>query len=58
MPAVIETSVLVVGAGPVGLTLAMDLAWRGVNVTVVEMRRRGEPPSPKCNHTSARSIEP
>src|SRR3569832_2233836 len=57
MPAVIETSVLVVGAGPVGLTLAMDLAWRGVDVTIVEMRRRGEPPSPKCNHTSARSME-
>ena len=27
-------SVLIVGAGPVGLTLAMDLAWRGVDVVV------------------------
>ncbi len=48
---------LVVGAGPVGLTLAMDLAWRGVQVTVAELRRRGEPPDVKCNHVSARSME-
>lgn len=53
----IETAVLIVGAGPVGLTLAMDLAHRGIDVTVVEMRERGEPPSVKCNHVSARSME-
>lgn len=53
----IETSVLVVGAGPVGLTLAMDLADRGVDVTVVERRGRGEPPEVRCNHVSARSME-
>jgi 2-polyprenyl-6-methoxyphenol hydroxylase-like FAD-dependent oxidoreductase len=53
----IETEVLVVGGGPVGLTLAMDLAGRGVDVTVAEVRRRGEPPSVKCNHVSARSME-
>ena len=51
------TEVLVVGAGPVGLTLAMDLAWRGVAVTVLELRASGEPPSVKCNHVSARSME-
>ena len=50
-------SVLIVGAGPVGLTLAMDLAWRGVDVVVAETRSRGEPPPPKCNHVSARSME-
>ncbi|MBV8889584.1 MAG: FAD-dependent oxidoreductase [Alphaproteobacteria bacterium] len=55
--ATIDTSVLVVGAGPVGLTLAIDLAWRGIEVVVVERRHRGEPPPPKCNHTSARSME-
>ncbi len=46
-----------VGAGPVGLTLAMDLAWRGIDVLVVETRRRGEPPSVRCNHVAARSME-
>ena len=53
----IDTEVLIVGAGPVGLTLAMDLAWRGIDVTIVELRRAGEPPSVKCNSISARSME-
>jgi 2-polyprenyl-6-methoxyphenol hydroxylase-like FAD-dependent oxidoreductase len=54
----LQTSdVIVVGAGPVGLTLAMNLAQRGARVTVVEMRHRGEPPEVKCNHVSARSME-
>ncbi|MBI1201095.1 MAG: monooxygenase [Rhodopseudomonas sp.] len=53
----ITTAVLVVGAGPVGLTLAMDLAWRGLDVTVAEIRAAGEPPNVKCNHVAARSME-
>jgi 2-polyprenyl-6-methoxyphenol hydroxylase-like FAD-dependent oxidoreductase len=53
----LSTSVVVVGAGPVGITLAMDLAWRGIDVTVVEQRARGEPPSVKCNHVAARTME-
>jgi 2-polyprenyl-6-methoxyphenol hydroxylase-like FAD-dependent oxidoreductase len=53
----IETQVLIAGAGPVGLTLAMDLAWRGIDVTVAELRRAGELPSVKCNSISARSME-
>ncbi len=52
-----DTDVLIVGAGPVGITLALDLAMRGVAVTVAETRYRGEPPSVKCNHISARSME-
>jgi 2-polyprenyl-6-methoxyphenol hydroxylase-like FAD-dependent oxidoreductase len=52
-----ETDVTIIGAGPVGLTLAMDLAGRGIRVTVIEQRRRGEPPSVKCNHVAARSME-
>src|SRR6266508_2458016 len=53
----VKTRVLVVGAGPVGLTLAMDLATRGISVAVVETRAAGEPPSVKCNHVSSRSME-
>lgn len=53
----IETAVLIVGGGPVGLTAAMDLARRGIDVTVAEVRAPAEPPSVKCNHVSARSME-
>lgn len=56
-PQLHQTSVLIVGAGPVGLTLATDLAQRGIDVLVVETRHRGEPPNVKCNHVSARSME-
>lgn len=53
----LTTRVLVVGGGPVGTTLAMDLAWRGIDVVVAEQRHRGEPPSVKCNHVAARTME-
>ena len=53
----LSTRVLVVGGGPVGTTLAMDLAWRGIDVIVAEQRHRGEPPSVKCNHVAARTME-
>jgi 2-polyprenyl-6-methoxyphenol hydroxylase-like FAD-dependent oxidoreductase len=52
-----EAAVLIAGAGPVGLTLAIDLAWRGIDVTVVETRARAAPPEPKCNHVAARTME-
>ena len=52
-----ETSVLIVGAGPVGLTMAMDLAQRGVAVLMAETRHEGEPPNVKCNHVAARTME-
>ena len=52
-----ESEVLIVGAGPVGLTLAFDLAWRGIDVTVVETREHAAPPEPKCNHVAARTME-
>jgi 2-polyprenyl-6-methoxyphenol hydroxylase-like FAD-dependent oxidoreductase len=57
MPKEFESNVLIVGAGPVGLTLAIDLAWRGVGVTMVETRARAAAPEPKCNHVAARTME-
>src|SRR5689334_17284559 len=52
-----EADVVVVGAGPVGLTLAIDLAGRGVRVIVAETRAFDEAPNVKCNHVAARSME-
>lgn len=49
--------VLVVGAGPVGLTVAMDLQSRGIRVAICEIRRYAEPPNVKCNHVAARTME-
>src|SRR5215471_5345401 len=57
MASPINTEVLIAGGGPVGLTLAMDLAQRGVALTVAEVRAAGEPPSVRCNHVSARTME-
>ncbi|MEO8523428.1 MAG: FAD-dependent oxidoreductase [Caldimonas sp.] len=54
---VLEADVAIVGAGPVGLVLATDLAQRGCRVVIVETRHRGEPPSVKCNHVAARTME-
>ena len=52
-----DTQVTVIGAGPVGLTLAMDLALRGIEVTVVERRAQDEPADAKCNTVAARTME-
>jgi 2-polyprenyl-6-methoxyphenol hydroxylase-like FAD-dependent oxidoreductase len=52
-----RTRVLIAGCGPVGLTLAMDLAWRGIDVVVVERRPHNDPPNVKCGQIGARSME-
>jgi hypothetical protein len=44
-------------AGPVGLTLAIDLAWRGIDVAVVEIRYPGEPPRPGSHPRSRACYE-
>lgn len=53
----IDADVVIIGSGPVGMVLALDLASRGVSVVMAESRAEGEPPSVKCNHVSARSME-
>ena len=51
-----DTQVLIVGAGPVGLTLAVDLGLRGVHCTLIEQK---EAPQflPKMERVNARSME-
>ena len=53
----LHADVVVVGAGPVGLTLAMDLAWRGIDVIVPESRARGRAAERQVQPVSARSME-
>ena len=57
MTRALDTDVIVVGAGPVGLTAAIDLSARGISVIVVETRSFLERPSVKSNHVSARTME-
>ncbi len=53
----LSAAALIVGAGPVGLTLALDLAWRGVDSILVEQRAPAERATPRANHLSARAME-
>jgi 2-polyprenyl-6-methoxyphenol hydroxylase-like FAD-dependent oxidoreductase len=49
-------SVIVVGAGPVGLTLAAELGTRGIDALVLEQNHTTTD-NPRCNTTNARSME-
>jgi 2-polyprenyl-6-methoxyphenol hydroxylase-like FAD-dependent oxidoreductase len=51
-----DTHVLIVGAGPVGLTLAVDLGKRGVKCTLIEQK---DAPQflPKMERVNARTME-
>jgi 2-polyprenyl-6-methoxyphenol hydroxylase-like FAD-dependent oxidoreductase len=52
----LDTHVIIVGAGPVGLTLAVDLGRRGIRCTLVEQKPQPEflPKMERCN---ARTME-
>lgn len=46
-----DTEVIVVGAGPVGLTLAIDLGRRGIKCTLIEKKDAPQflPKMERCN---------
>jgi 2-polyprenyl-6-methoxyphenol hydroxylase-like FAD-dependent oxidoreductase len=52
----VDTSVLIVGAGPIGLALAADLGWRGVACLVVE-QNDGVIEHPRATAQNARTME-
>ena len=51
-----DTQVLIVGAGPVGLSLAVDLGQRGIRTILVE-KRSGPAFLPKMERVNARTME-
>ncbi|OAI51411.1 2-polyprenyl-6-methoxyphenol hydroxylase [Betaproteobacteria bacterium SCGC AG-212-J23] len=52
----LDTEVLIVGAGPVGLTLAVDLGQKGVRCTLIE-RKDAPQFLPKMERCNARTME-
>ena len=51
-----DTKVLIVGAGPVGLTLAIDLGQRGIDCVLIEQKEAPEF-QPKMERCNARTME-
>jgi 2-polyprenyl-6-methoxyphenol hydroxylase-like FAD-dependent oxidoreductase len=54
--ATLETPVLIVGGGPVGLALAADLGLRGTSCLLIE-RGEGPPDHPRATALNSRSME-
>jgi len=52
-----DADVVIIGAGPVGLSAAMALDAQGVSTIIVEERPYLRPPSVKSNHVSSRTME-
>jgi 2-polyprenyl-6-methoxyphenol hydroxylase-like FAD-dependent oxidoreductase len=52
-----SATVLIAGAGPVGLCLALDLAGRGIDVMVIEQQPGRQNGTVRCNHVSSRTME-
>lgn len=53
----VDADVVIVGAGPVGSALAVDLALAGVRTLVLEARGADDRPHPGTNLTNVRSME-
>src|SRR5215472_10944652 len=53
----LETNVLIVGGGPVGLSAAVELGQRGVRCLIIEPRRVISHLRPRAKTTSARTME-
>jgi 2-polyprenyl-6-methoxyphenol hydroxylase-like FAD-dependent oxidoreductase len=51
-----DTPVLIVGAGPVGLSLALDLGWRGIHAQLIEAGD-GRIEHSKIGHIAVRTME-
>jgi 2-polyprenyl-6-methoxyphenol hydroxylase-like FAD-dependent oxidoreductase len=52
-----HASVIIAGAGPVGLCLALDLASRGIDTIIAERNPAGANQTVRCNHVSSRTME-
>lgn len=55
--AAVQTPVVIVGGGPVGLTAAVELAHHGVASVIVEPRTEVDHSRPRAKTTSARTME-
>ncbi|GGI25727.1 hypothetical protein GCM10010987_35820 [Bradyrhizobium guangdongense] len=54
----IDTPVLIVGGGPVGLSLAIDLGWRGVEALLIEQERpTARMVHPRMDNVGIRTME-
>jgi 2-polyprenyl-6-methoxyphenol hydroxylase-like FAD-dependent oxidoreductase len=54
---VTDSPVIIVGGGPVGLTLALELAWHGIRSTVFEPRMTVDHARPRAKTVNVRSME-
>ncbi len=52
-----KADVVIAGAGPVGLSLALELSNHGVRSIVIERKSKNAPTTVRCNHVSSRSME-
>lgn len=52
-----QASILIAGAGPVGMCAAIEAARRGIDVVVVEAKKRDQPADAKCNSVASRTLE-